>query len=155
MGGSELLKTIFGVKSGKPPRLDLKEAAALVDVLQKLAEKSFLKSAHDCAEGGLAVTLAESCISEKGRETGAAVEAPLEALSKEAFLFGESQNRVVISVDPKNVNSAEAVIQSHAYPYRVIGKVGGKELSINDLVRVPVEVLSHTWRNSIRRRMDV
>jgi phosphoribosylformylglycinamidine synthase len=154
LGGSEFLKTLFNVKSGQPPRLDLKEAVKLVELLQALAEKSLLKSAHDCSEGGLAVALAESCIGEKGRETGATVEMPLGALSKEAFLFGESQNRVVISVDPKNIKSAEAVIQSHAYAYQVIGKVGGTDLSVNDLVRVPVEVLSHTWRNSIRRRME-
>ncbi|MGH7197534.1 MAG: phosphoribosylformylglycinamidine synthase subunit PurL [Candidatus Omnitrophota bacterium] len=155
LGGSEFLKTIFGVKSGQPPRLDLKQAAALVELLQDLAKKTLLKSAHDCSEGGLAAALAESCISEKGREAGAAVETPQGALSQEAFLFGESQNRVVISVDPKKLKSVEAVIQSHAYPCRVIGKVGGKNLTINDLISAPVVVLSHTWRNSLRRRMDV
>lgn len=154
LGGSEFLKTIFNVKSGKVPALDLKEAKVLNELLASLAKKNLLQSAHDCAEGGLAVCLAESCMLEKGREIGATVQLPLDKLSKEAFLFGESQSRVVISVSPKNLKAAEDVIKSSHTPFEVIGKVGGQTLSINDLIKVPIEVLSHTWRNSIKRRME-
>ena len=159
LGGSEFLKTIFNVKSGLPPRLDLKEAKKLVDLLIALSKKGLLKSAHDCSEGGLAVALAESCILKKDKEVGAVVSVPHlrgeERLSNEAFLFGESQSRVVISVDPKNLKTAQGVIESQAFPYEVIGKVGGKHLAVNDLIRVPVDVMSHTWRNAIKRRMEV
>ena len=55
------------------------------------------------------------------------VEVPEDFLTKEALLFGESQSRVVISVDPKHRKEAEEVIQSTAYPHRAIGKVGGKK----------------------------
>jgi phosphoribosylformylglycinamidine synthase len=155
LGGSEFLKTVFNVKSGLPPRLDLKAAKKLNDLLAALAKKGLLKSAHDLSEGGLAVALAESCILEKGKETGAVVELPSDFLSKEAFLFGETQSRVVISVDAKHRKAAEEVIQSTAYPYRAIGKVGGKNLKINRLIQVPVSVLSYTWRHAIHRRMEV
>ncbi|MBI4353183.1 MAG: phosphoribosylformylglycinamidine synthase subunit PurL [Candidatus Omnitrophica bacterium] len=153
LGGSEFLKVIFGVKAGLPPRLDLTQAKKLNDLLAALAKKGLLQSAHDCSEGGLAVALAESCILNKGMEMGVTIDTALE-LSPAGFLFGESQSRVVVSVDPKSLEEAARTVESFSYPYRVIGKVGGKELRVNDLIRVPVEVLAHTWRNAIRRRME-
>ncbi len=154
LGGSEFLKTLFSIKSGLPPRLDLKEAGKLVKVLVSLAKKGFLRSAHDCAEGGLAVALAESCLLEEGREIGAKVDLPQEGVSNEAFLFGESQNRVILSVSPKNLKAVEDVLESMAYPYRVAGKVGGNSLEIGKLIQVPLAVLKPTWRQAIGRRME-
>ncbi len=153
LGGSEFLKTIFNVKSGKVPHLDLKEASKLIDLMIKLSEKNLLQSAHDCAEGGLAVALAESCISFRGKEMGVVISLETGSLSKEAFLFGESQSRIVISVDPAHLAETEKIIKSLSYDYRVIGKVGGNELKINELVKTPVAVLSHTWRSAISGRM--
>ncbi|MCG3175339.1 MAG: Phosphoribosylformylglycinamidine synthase subunit PurL [Candidatus Omnitrophica bacterium] len=154
MGGSEYLKTLFKVKSGLPPRADLAEAVKLVDLLQALAAKGLLKSAHDCAEGGLAVALAESCISSLGQETGAQLTVDAAGLAPEVLLFSETQSRAVITVAPERLEEARRLIAAQGYPCAVIGKVGGHELVINGLVRVPVEVLSHTWRGSIARRMD-
>ena len=153
LGGSEFLKTMFNVKSGRPPRLDLDRAKSLLDLLAALAKQNLLKSAHDCSEGGLSVALAESCILEEGKEIGAAVDLPMGNLSKESLLFGESQSRVVISVSPEHIKNVEEVIKSFAYPYRVIGKVGGRALKINNLISIPVPVLKATWRNAIARRM--
>ena len=155
LGGSEFLKTVFNVKAGIPPRLDLKLAKKLNELLAALAKKGLLRSAHDLSEGGLAVALAESCILEKGKEIGASVEMPTDFLTKEGFLFGESQSRVVISVSPKHRKEVEEVIRSTAYPHRLIGKVGGKNLKINHLIQIPVAVLSYTWRHAIQRRMEI
>lgn len=154
MGGSEYLKTLFKVKSGQPPRVDLTEAARLVDLLQALCAQGLLKSAHDCAEGGLAVALAESCIGDKGAEIGASVTVDASGAASEALLFSESQSRVVLSTDAARLDRLREVIGSFGYPYAVIGEVGGSELVINKLIRIPVEVLSHTWRGAIARRMS-
>ncbi len=157
LGGSEFLKTLFGVKSGLPPRLDLGVEKKLINLLAALAKKGYLKSAHDCSEGGLAVALAESCILENGREIGAVVDVMAgrghSALSPEALLFGETQSRVVISISPKDLKAVQDVIESIPCPYRVAGKVGGTALEIRSLIRIPVSVLKHTWRNAIGRRM--
>ena len=78
LGGSEYLKVVHGLVRGVPPALDLAREAALQRVLVEGAATGLIRSAHDCAEGGLAVTLAECCF-----DTGlgavvdvAAVEAP-------------------------------------------------------------------------------
>ncbi len=154
LGGSEFLKTIFGVKSGMPPRLDLNEAKKLIHLMLALAEKGVLKSAHDSSEGGLAVALAESCILERGREIGAKVNVPLNALSKEALYFGESQSRIVISVDPKHLKEVDKIIESYHFPHQKIGEVGGEALSINQDIHADLKVLAPTWRSAIGRRME-
>ncbi len=153
LGGSEFLKVIHNLKTGAVPHLDLKEANTLNHLLVTLSKKHLMKSAHDCAEGGLAVALAESCISNKGTEIGCEVELSQGALSKEALLFGETQSRVVISVASNDLKMAEEEIKKTGYAYRVIGKVCGKQLKIKNLLEAPIEVLSHTWRSAIGRRM--
>ena len=154
LGGSEYLKTIFNIKSGQVPRLDLSEAKKLTDLLIMLSKKGLLKSAHDCSEGGLAVTLAESCILEKGKEIGAVIEDETGGLSKEAYLFGETQSRVVISVEPKYLKTVHELIVASGVPHKKLGEVTGTALKINSLIQIPVVVLMNTWRNAIKRRME-
>ena len=73
---------------------------------------------------------------------------------KKVFLFGESQNRVVISVSPENLKAAEDMIKSMAYPYRVAGKVGGAVLEVGTYLKVSLAVLKQAWRSAIGRRME-
>src|SRR5439155_11511549 len=63
LGGSAYLKTIHGLKTGLPPRCDLVQEKTLHDALRGWIQSGAVKSAHDCSEGGLAVALAECCIS--------------------------------------------------------------------------------------------
>jgi phosphoribosylformylglycinamidine synthase len=63
LGGSAYLQVIHGQKNGTPPRCDLEPARTLHTTLLGLIQSGLVKSAHDCSEGGLAVCLAESCIS--------------------------------------------------------------------------------------------
>jgi phosphoribosylformylglycinamidine synthase len=70
LGGSAYLQVIHGQKNGTPPRCDLETAKTLHTTLLGLIQSDLVKSAHDCSEGGLAVCLAESCISQLvARET--------------------------------------------------------------------------------------
>ena len=98
---------------------------------------------------GETVALAESCILAEGKEIGAKTDLSPEGVSKEAFLFGESQNRVVISVSPEKLKAAEDMIKSMAYPHRIAGKVGGSVLEISSLIKVPLMVLKQVWRTAI------
>jgi phosphoribosylformylglycinamidine synthase len=70
LGGSAYLQRIHGLKTGTPPRCDLEKEKELHLALRALIYSGSVKSAHDCSEGGLAVALAESCISQQiARET--------------------------------------------------------------------------------------
>jgi phosphoribosylformylglycinamidine synthase len=170
LGGSACLKTIHGQKNGLPPRVDLEAAAVLHTTLIGLIHEGVVKSAHDCSDGGLAVALAESCFSNQvARETfrfvGAAVD--LTALSGnaapgqpsprlDALLFGETQNRVVISVAA--ADAARVVKQANlmGVPAAVIGTVGGDTLSVKTAsaeFSAPVAALHDPWWNAIARAM--
>src|SRR6185436_14317748 len=95
LGGSEYLKVVHDLVRGEPPALDLEAERALQDVLVELASERLLHSAHDCSDGGFAVTLAESCFDTSGM--GAEVSIPgvdVTALNTAAALFGESASRV-------------------------------------------------------------
>ena len=62
LGGSEYLKTIHGIVVGRPPALDMDRRSASIEAVLKAIDGGLIKSAHDCADGGLAITLAECCI---------------------------------------------------------------------------------------------
>ena len=87
-------------RPGSPPRLDLEKEKSLHDALRGWIAQGLVKSAHDCSEGGLAVALAESCISQQvARETPRLIGANVDLsgakdVRLDALLFGETQSRI-------------------------------------------------------------
>jgi len=132
LGGSEYLKVVYGMVRGTPPALDLELEAALQRLLVKGAAAGLIRSAHDCAEGGLAVTLAECCFN---TGLGASVDVPAVTASPAAFsvpgaLFGESASRVVVSVEHARAAELLALAGEAGVPAAVIGRVGGDRIRI-------------------------
>ena len=132
LGGSEYLKTMHGLVRGVPPALDLKREAALQALLVAGAASGIIRSAHDCAEGGLAVTVAEACF---GTGLGAVVDVNSVSGGPEAFaavntLFSESASRVVVSVALAKVADLLALASRHGISATRIGSVGGNAVRI-------------------------
>ncbi len=100
IGGSHYLKVLHGRKEGTPPRIDLAHELRLHEALRELIRAGYIRSAHDCSEGGLAVALAESCLGEKplGAEVCLPTHLVPSGLRADVALFNESQSRIVISV---------------------------------------------------------
>jgi phosphoribosylformylglycinamidine synthase len=122
-----------------------------------------VKSAHDCSEGGLAVAIAESCISNhRARGTdfliGANIDLTQFSSSRlDALLFGETQSRIVISVSAQNADKVLAEAKSANVKATKIGTVGGERLSIKTettLIDASLEELHDAWWNSIAKAMD-
>ncbi len=131
LGGSEYLKTIHGLLRGRAPVLDLAREQALQTLLVELIAKGRLESAHDCAEGGLAVTLAECCFGTGGR----GVEVDVEPARGDggvdltaATLFGESASRVVAGVRPEHLGAVLGAAAAAGVPAQRIGRTGGTHL---------------------------
>jgi phosphoribosylformylglycinamidine synthase len=131
---------IHGLVRGLPPQLDLSLERALQRLLVRGVSGGLIRSAHDCAEGGLAVTLAECCFD---TGLGATVEIPpLEAASgfgDIATLFGESASRAIVSVADDRTGEILALAGEFGVPVRVIGRVGGDRIRISIAERVAVD----------------
>jgi len=154
LGGSEYLKRVHGVIRGVPPVLDLKREAALQGVLVEGAADGLIRSAHDCAEGGLAVTLAECCFdSSLGAETNVAAVTADGAFGDIATLFGESASRVVVSVAPAQMAELVALASAAGIPVTQIGHVGGDRIRISiegrRVIDEPVQDAELIWSTAI------
>jgi len=149
LGASEYLKTLYNLKKGDVPSLDLKQEKALLDTLLAAIDKGLVQSAHDCSEGGIAVALAESCITDKN--IGATIKLDDKNIRKDALLFGETQSRVIVSAKPKDADKILEIAKKNKVPAKIIGKVGGKKLNINDLIDLSVDEVSSVWRSAIEK----
>jgi phosphoribosylformylglycinamidine synthase len=150
-GGSAYLRLLYGIERGKPPRLDLGAEAALAELLRMLAFNGLVETAHDLAEGGLAVALAESCF---GRGVGARVKVPL----KPAALFSETQARAVVACLPANVEAVLAAAESARVPARDAGETGGESLVIEaegETVDLEVAPLRERWATALPRALGM
>ncbi|MCE5199165.1 phosphoribosylformylglycinamidine synthase subunit PurL [bacterium] len=154
LGGSEYLNTIHGLAVGRPPKLDLDREKKVHEVVIRAIEAGLLSSAHDCADGGLAIALAESCIMGK---VGAEISL-LANCAPAAALFAETQSRIVVSLPTDKLGALREIVDELGVESTVLGKVSGNKLniSVNDvsLVSAPVAEMELTWRTSIGSKMD-
>ncbi|KXS56107.1 MAG: phosphoribosylformylglycinamidine synthase [Candidatus Adiutrix intracellularis] len=150
LGASEVHYLLTGRDEGEVPELDLALALRLNQFLVVAAGRKLLRSAHDVAEGGLAVALAESALA-----GGLGVDLKIELdVSPPALLFGESQSRVVISVRPDRSGELETLARSFALPLTYLGVVGGRDFRLvagGLALVVPLAELADLHQNSLAR----
>jgi phosphoribosylformylglycinamidine synthase len=144
LGGSEYLKVVHGLVKGAPPWLDLSFEQAVQSCCIEAIERGILRSAHDISEGGLAVALAECCIGGPEKPLGARIETR-EMIRGDALLFSESQSRIVLSLEEKDLGQLQEIAAKQHVPMQVIGTVGGARLTIQPLVQLPVDELRAIW----------
>jgi phosphoribosylformylglycinamidine synthase subunit PurL len=153
---SEYSKIVGGIVSGEPPAIDLAAEKRLIDCLVALASEGTVQSAHDVSDGGIALTLAESCFA--SAELGARVSLDEDA-SEEFALFGERGARCVVSVLPIKVAAVLETARQYGVGAREIGKVHlGSALRIeykgSAAVDSPVESLRGMWANSLEQNLE-
>ncbi len=152
LGGSEYLKVVHGLVKGTPPWIDLSLERAVQHTCLKAIEKGIVRSAHDVSDGGLAVALAECCISGPEKPLGARIQLT-EMMRPDALLFGESQSRIIVSVREKDLPRLRQIAAKEGAPIQVLGEVGGPHLALQPLAQLPVEEMRSIWANGLSRRM--
>jgi phosphoribosylformylglycinamidine synthase II len=155
LGGSQFLNVIHRKRAGQPPRVDFKREVALHEALRGLIRSGLVKSAHDCSEGGLAVCLAESCISGQ-QQFGARIDLGEFAGTPAVALFNESQSRVVITVSGTNLSAVLALAEWRGVQARRLGVVAGQSLEIKagpEVFTWPVADLREIWWTAIAQCM--
>ncbi len=152
---SEYAKTIGGIVAGAPPAIDLAAEKRLIECLVALARQGLVRSAHDVSDGGLAVTLAESCFASGGLSAQVRLKGIEPA---EAALFGERGARAVVSVSPGSLARVEAIARQYGVATREVGNVARGEFRIEyngrAVVSAAVEPLRDAWANALERALQ-
>ncbi|HWC50842.1 MAG TPA: phosphoribosylformylglycinamidine synthase subunit PurL [Nitrospira sp.] len=163
LGGSEYLKVAQHREQGSPPFLSLETEKALHDFVLKVIREGLVQSAHDCSDGGLAVALAECCVSGPSGARGAVVKLGLGSLRCDAFLFGESQSRIILSMRPDAVESLLSRAEAAGIPAAQIGTVGGNRLVIDVekggltggcRIDLPIDQVSGRWARALEDQLN-
>jgi phosphoribosylformylglycinamidine synthase II len=160
LGGSEYLHTLHDLVRGDVPALDLRREAALQTLVAEAAGAGLLRSAHDCSDGGIAITLAESCFDTGG--IGAVIDLT-SANAREISsldpsipsLFSESASRIVVSVSPSREQALLQRAAAASVPARRIGTTGGSRLAITVGGRAAIDIAvseaEQVWSTALER----
>jgi phosphoribosylformylglycinamidine (FGAM) synthase-like enzyme len=161
LGGSEYLYRVHGLIRGQAPALDLDAEKRLQRLLVDAAAEGLLLSAHDCSEGGLAVTLAECCFDTGG--IGVVADVPEASVlrpssfvpGQDATLFSESATRVVASTSPEDLEAFLQKAKAAGVPAALIGRTGGTRIAIQvagvDGLDISVADAEQVWAHAIER----
>jgi phosphoribosylformylglycinamidine (FGAM) synthase-like enzyme len=151
LGGSEFQYILHGVTEGRPPQIDLQVELNLHRTVLAAIQLGLVASAHDLSEGGLAVALAESCIS---GGIGAEVSFSTD-LRSDIALFSESQSRILLSAKESKLQELITWISQQNVPFQLLGTVKGKELYIRinaqaeTVLQSPIIQLEKVWKDAI------
>jgi phosphoribosylformylglycinamidine synthase subunit PurL len=161
---SEYSKTIGGIVAGDPPAISLAAEKRLQECLVALAANGAVRSAHDVSDGGVAVTLAESCFAAASQQPvpqfGAKINLPTESSPAEYALFGERGARCVVSVVPTSLaavleTARQCGVAAHQIGQVTRGDVFRIEYKGSALIESSVAKLHDTWAHSLERSLKV
>ncbi|MGC8875475.1 phosphoribosylformylglycinamidine synthase subunit PurL [Thermus sp.] len=151
LGASEVLYLLTGREFGHPPRLDLGREKAVQEAIRELIGRGLTRTAHDVAEGGLLVALAEMTFP---HGVGATVEVRSQGLEA---LFGEAPSRILFTVEKARLQEATLFLEERGLPYRVLGETGGPSLTVltpDGVLEWGVEELLTAWKAPLREVLD-
>jgi len=149
LGSSEYLQKIKDVEYSPAPYFDLEEEFRLQELVKKLIRNKLVQSAHDISEGGLFVNLLESSFH---NNLGFDVKQSDKKIRSDAYWFGESQSRVVVSIAPDQVEKVKAVCGNH--PFTVIGEVTENKIMIDHNHWGAIEYWKNLYDTAIEKYMS-
>jgi len=152
---SEYARTIRGIEAGAPPAVNLAAEKRLIALLVALAGDDKLQSAHDVSDGGVAVTLAESCFASNGLSVRASLTSKE---PDEAALFGERGARAIVSVTPENLAAVRRIAAQYEVAAVEVGRVARGEFRIElngrTVVSAEVPSLADAWNGAFGRLLS-
>jgi phosphoribosylformylglycinamidine synthase subunit PurL len=153
-GSSEYAKEILGAVWGYPPELDLETEATLQRALVAIIRAGLVDSAHDCADGGLAVALVESALP---AGVGLKVTLPRQKLALEFALFAEDASRVVLSCDPRHLPRIQQVAEEYGVLTDVLGETGSDRVEIavdgQSVISASIAELREAYEGALERAL--
>ena len=159
LGASEYAVAMLGGVQGRVPQLDLDLERRVQDACLKIIQAGLVESAHDCSDGGLAVTIAESCFSSY-RRVAVGCEVNLEGeLSAAALLFAETPSRIVLSAVDGNIAEIVEIARELKVAAAVIGRTKGERLKVlvngELVIDRPVAEVESAWRGVLPGTLEI
>ncbi len=163
LGASEYLAAIHGIVAGIPPVVDFEMERLVQAACREGIRQGWVRSAHDCAEGGLAVALSESCISSRlGAQIDLGVTST-EVVRWDRLLFGEGGARIIVSVEQERSEIWESYLKEQLGEYwQKIGQVGNADTDLRVItadkhlvIDVSIADVCDRSLNAIERRLTI
>ncbi|MEN6296034.1 MAG: phosphoribosylformylglycinamidine synthase subunit PurL [Chloroherpetonaceae bacterium] len=151
LGGSEIVKILTGNILGTAPILNLQEEIVLQKLTLDLIKNKIINAAHDVAEGGIAIALAEMSID--SIKYGCSVD--LGNDPSLAMLFGESQSRIIVTVSAENISEFEKLCKEYNVQNFKLGSVTENNFIINKVVNTSISKLTADWENALENRIGI
>ncbi|OUL29078.1 phosphoribosylformylglycinamidine synthase II [Nostoc sp. RF31YmG] len=163
LGASEYLATIHGTVAGRPPKVDFDWERRIQKVCREGIRAGWIRSAHDCAEGGLAIALAESCIAGK---LGAQItlEIPANQPTRlDTLLFGEGGGQILVSVASEQQEIWESYLEEHlGQQWQKLGTVTNSGVGLGvltsdnqTLINATINDMIDRYSHAIARRLAI
>jgi len=149
IGASSYLAEIHKKEAGALPDLNYERERKSCDCIRKLIDKRLLQSCHDLSQGGLGITLAESCFREYQAPLGASLTLSQRAKRKDAALFNESGARFLVSCTADNLAAVKDIIAQHGISISAEGVVGGDTISVKDVAEIPLAAAHKVWHTGL------
>ncbi len=129
ISSSQYLVSEHNVNLSPAPHFDLDEEFTIQQTISKLIAADLIQSAHDCSEGGLFIALLESAMP---NNVGFDIQKPKTDLRNDAFLFGEAQSRIVVSVSQNQISAFEKLLNERNTAFEKLGTVTNGEIKIDN-----------------------
>ena len=148
LGGSEYLKVEHGTVAGRPPALDLAREGAVNRLILAAAKMGLLRSAHDCADGGMLVALAESCLL-GGMGVRCPALRPEAPLRLDAAFFGETPGRFIVSAGSRAMPELQTLARRHSVEISLLGMAGGDTIEFEGQFRLSLAEIRESWEGGL------
>ncbi len=148
LGGSEWA-AVHGLRGGAAPVADLDTGRRLHQLIRELVVERLVRGVHDCADGGIAVTLAEMAIA---GGSGCRV-TPERAVPPAAWCFAESASRIIVAVDATEIPAVTRRARDAGIPATELGETGGARLTIDGALDVALPDAARAWREALPRAL--
>jgi len=145
ISSSEYLYSYHRIKNTPAPHFDLEEEFQVQQAITAIIREKLVQSVHDLSDGGLFMSLLESAMAgKKGFEINSAA-----GIRKDAFLFGEAQSRVLVSVSADKAKALEAELSKHGVKFSALGSVKGQSVVVDAVNYGAVSAFQHSFDTSI------
>ena len=150
ISSSEYLVNILNIENSSVPYFDLEIEHQLHEVMNVLIKNDFLESAHDVSEGGLFTCLVESLMP---RGLGCEIYTD-QLFRQDAYLFGESQSRILVSINPKNKREFKKTLKKFKFPFYELGYVSDDKVLIDDIDFGNIKLLKEKYNTALEKKIN-